>query len=290
MALVYAIKSGSFHDPTIWNTGAVPTASDDAFINNFTINVGQNITVGKLSNTVSGSATGYNGLLNISASCNINVNSLVQYGGLNFIQTSHNSGSVNITSATAITGSAPNQACIYAGANLTSGSVVVTAPAITINGVSAVGITNVSTGNVTFIGNVVGGTAGSVISVANGTLTVVGNVTGGSSGLSYGINANNSAVSVTVTGNILGGTNATAYGIISTSGNITITGTVNNSTANAINMSSAANNLTITGNVTATSVNAISLATNGTVSITGTITAGSVAALNSTSLTATHLL
>jgi len=296
MATVYATKSGSWSDTTVWNTGALPTSSDDVYCNNYNIEINQNITVLSLRNTAAGGG-GSGGWFSVSAARTINVGTLVMQSSTSYLIITQNPTSttttINVTNA--ITGAPTSgQAIIIVGGNLQGGNVNISAPSVTWTSTGAYGIANIYTGTLTFTGNVLGSTtslaSGGAISVQNGSLIVVGNVTGGSINLAYGINMTNSAVSATVTGNVTGGTTGNSYGINCTAGNVTVTGAVNNSTANGINMSSAANNLTITGNVTSTSVNAISLATNGTVSITGTIQAGSVAALNSTSLTATHLL
>jgi len=289
MATVYATKSGNWSDTTVWNTGALPTSSDDVYCNNFIVEINQNITVLSLRNTAAGGG-GAGGTFTISAARTINVGTLTLIGGgSNLISALNTTGTITLNVTNAITSNAGSSS--YMISNNSTGNLSITAPSITTSSSGAIGIINSSTGTLTFSGNVLGsGFAGSAISIQNGNCIVVGNVNGGTVATAYGINMISSAVSTTITGNITGGTNTTAYGINCTAGNIIVTGAINNSTSNAINMSSAANNLTITGNVTATSVNAISLATNGTVSITGTITAGSVAALNSTSLTATHLL
>ena len=39
MANVYATRNGNWSDPTMWNTLALPTASDDVFANNFVVQV-----------------------------------------------------------------------------------------------------------------------------------------------------------------------------------------------------------------------------------------------------------
>lgn len=55
MANVRAVKSGNWSDTTVWNTGALPTAADDVYANNFTVTIDQDITVLTLRTT---SATG----------------------------------------------------------------------------------------------------------------------------------------------------------------------------------------------------------------------------------------
>ena len=51
MANVYAVKTGNWSDPTVWNTGSLPTSADDVFSNNFTVTIDQNVNVLSIRNT-----------------------------------------------------------------------------------------------------------------------------------------------------------------------------------------------------------------------------------------------
>ena len=51
MAIRYAVASGNWSNPSIWNGGTLPTSSDDVFTNNFTVTIDQDITVLSLRNT-----------------------------------------------------------------------------------------------------------------------------------------------------------------------------------------------------------------------------------------------
>jgi hypothetical protein len=57
MANVYATKTGNWSDTTVWNTGALPTSSDDVYANNFTVSIDTSPTVLSIRNT---SASGIN--------------------------------------------------------------------------------------------------------------------------------------------------------------------------------------------------------------------------------------
>jgi len=57
MAIRFAITSGSWSDPAIWDGGTLPTTGDDVYSNNFSINIDIDITVNFLS---SRSTTGVN--------------------------------------------------------------------------------------------------------------------------------------------------------------------------------------------------------------------------------------
>ena len=49
MAVVYAVKSGDWSDITTWNTGSLPTSSDEVYANTYSIIVDQDIEVVKIS-------------------------------------------------------------------------------------------------------------------------------------------------------------------------------------------------------------------------------------------------
>ena len=48
MANVYAVKSGNWNDPTVWNTGALPTTADTAWPNGFNVTVDGAVSVGSV--------------------------------------------------------------------------------------------------------------------------------------------------------------------------------------------------------------------------------------------------
>ena len=53
MANVFAVKSGNWSDPTVWNNGILPTSVDDVYSNTFTVTVDGTFTVLSLRNTAS---------------------------------------------------------------------------------------------------------------------------------------------------------------------------------------------------------------------------------------------
>lgn len=52
MAIRYAVASGNFSNPAIWDNGAVPLLNDDIYVNGFIIVVDQNVTANIMSNGV----------------------------------------------------------------------------------------------------------------------------------------------------------------------------------------------------------------------------------------------
>ena len=53
MATRFAVASGNYSNPAIWDNGAVPLSDDNVYANGFTIVVDQNVTVNVLANSVS---------------------------------------------------------------------------------------------------------------------------------------------------------------------------------------------------------------------------------------------
>ena len=50
MAIVYAVKNGVWSDPTVWNTGSLPTSNDDVYPNGFIVDIDGTYTVGSIRN------------------------------------------------------------------------------------------------------------------------------------------------------------------------------------------------------------------------------------------------
>lgn len=60
MAIVYAVKSGAWSDPSVWNTGLLPGTTDEVYANGFGVYIDQDITVNSISTLAASgiSATG----------------------------------------------------------------------------------------------------------------------------------------------------------------------------------------------------------------------------------------
>jgi len=181
MANVRAIKSGNWSDPTVWNTGALPTTADDVYANTFTVTIDQNITVLTLRTT---SATG------ISAGGGFVISTSVTV-------TCTNSIGIQPGTTTAVTVSANSPAIVTINSNLTNSPTTDTTNVILKSGTCTLNINgstlfggfgsnrhclNVNTGGtINFVGNVRGfwGSSRGILMNTNSTgavLNIVGNI------------------------------------------------------------------------------------------------------------------
>lgn len=219
MAVVYAIKSGNWSDPTVWSTGALPGTSDDVRSNTFTVNIDGSYTVKTLSNcSEGGAATG--GTFNL-----LNDVTLTATDRIFNTLTSANPGPASVGALTYSQpgGSATINAVIQGGAFLdqASGSRV---------GVSASGSGTLTVNGAVYAGGAGGNGQGSRGIVASGSvnLNLVGHAIGGNAvGTSSVLNNAiqwSSAGTLNVTGNISGGNTWSAGVGLSSSGNVIVTG------------------------------------------------------------------
>ena len=185
MAIVRAVKTGNWSDTTVWNTGALPTSSDDVYSNTFTVTIDTSPTVLSINN---GSATG------------------VTAGGL-FVPTNGitltcpGNGLVGGTSSSRLFVSS-----LGIGNACTIVANVVCSDGPTYNGV----VSNDSTGTVNITGNLSQGATGAArYTVANnstGTINITGSVTGASSGNAANITVvNSSSGTINITGSCASG-------------------------------------------------------------------------------------
>lgn len=262
MANVYAVQSGNWSDTATWNTGALPTAADVAYANNFTVTIDISPTVLSIRTT---SATG------VSAGGRFEPNDGITLTG------SVIAGTTACFFSSLISG----ESCTING-NCTGGS-----------SAGAHGVRNNSSGAITINGSVTGGSSASSNAVgalnnSSGTITINGSVAGGpvSSSNAFGA-SNNSSGTTTITGSVTGGASASATGALNNSiGVLSIIGSVasgsntNNASYGCLNQGDGVVN--ITGDVTgsfaiggsnnngAGAVNA----SGGTINITGNVRSG----------------
>ena len=138
----------------------------------------------------------------------------------------------------------------------TAQSITCTGAGIIANtGTNGAVIVSASTGTVTIISNIIGGSVVSswgVYVTGNATVNVTGNVTGGSNSSCIGLYVTSNGV-VSVTGNVTGSTGITnAYGVFTQTGSptINITGNVTANAAGGIGSNSAATAFNVVGTIT----------------------------------------
>jgi hypothetical protein len=256
MPLRFAISSGNWSNSAIWSGSLIPTASDDAYANGFSVTIDQNINVLSISSGTSGSA--------------VNGGSFISTNGI-AITASRASFGVSagtISSALLVTGSHT----VYLSGSVRGGATN------TIRGIQIV-----NNGNLYITGSVTGGTVASLAyGIFNnaGRLEILGDIIGGSATTSHGVAISNGVT--IITGNLIGSTNAAPIVTTAGSGSLTITGstiittTIGQSTGVYINGGTGTVN--ILGNIQAYNVAGISMLSAAIVNMTGSLTAGYAAA------------
>jgi hypothetical protein len=248
MANVYAITNGNWSAGATWNTGVIPTSADDVFTNNFTVNMDVNATVISLRNTasapiVAGGSFNFNTAgVTVSAT---STSASLSAGATNLITVTATTGTVTLSLGSAVTSNVANLINYTGNCNLNLNG-------ISFNGGagSQVCINKTSTGTITIVGSLTGGSASAFgLQSNNGNTIVVGNIAG--SGATFGISQ--TAGNVTVTGNVTGGTGSGIHGISLTgaASQFTINGDVrggSGNTAHGINFGGTLG--TVNGNVT----------------------------------------
>lgn len=256
MAIVYAVKSGNWSDTTVWNTGALPTASDDVRSNNFTVAVDGNYTVLTVSNksetspvvTAGGTFTLNNGVtLTCTASTGFPLliaNAIIF--SLNSPQSSIINGNITVNAMEAVIHSGTGTLSI--NGNITVANVNVGGAAVNLTGTGILNVVgncttgsfnpyhsflrNSSTGTINLTGNATGYRNGSWGAHNQGTgyFNIIGNVYGGPDFLAawYGYGASNTAAGImSITGSVYGGAGSNNQGAINTStGTLIILGPV----------------------------------------------------------------
>lgn len=225
MAIVKAVKSGSWSDPTLWNTGILPADVDDVYSNGYTVEIDQDVTVNSISNKSASGITG-SGVFNVSSSGRV-INADIVGGG--------NSRAIQIYTSCVINGDA----------------------SLDTESSSRTGIYCGGGSNVLLVGNIYGTNNGAhsnsytvLIDHDTAVFSLVGNVYSGSGGAnSDGIRMAKAGCYCYVTGNVYaGGT----HGIRPYLGTLlSITGDVygGDSSGNGVRADGACANITIVGSV-----------------------------------------
>lgn len=256
---VYAVASGNSNSGATWNTGTVPTSTQDVYANGYTVTVNES-TSWKTVRTTAGTVASAGGTFNIS-----NGVTLTLTGSGNNVIT-------GTTTCITYAGTSPNQATLV-------GNVVGSATNTAAHGV------NVSqTGTFNLIGNTTGGSAGGSIGViwSNGNTVVTGNAYGGIGLGSEGLRCQGTGsllLNGDTIGSPLGGSTTTGVRF-TTNGTATINGNATGggvSSTHGVNWGSALL-LTVNGNATGGGADLSTGVANlvgGTVVINGNVTGGS---------------
>ena len=261
MANVKAIATGNWSNTAIWDTGALPTASDDVYANGFTVTINQAITVLSIRTT---SNTGINAGGGFSMTTAYNCSADVIAGTTTCLTYTANGATWtgNITGPTTF-----NQ---YGANNTGTGTINIIGNVIAGTGNGAFGANNNSTGNINITGNVTGGNFNSAygaVNISTGIINITGNVTGGNTTINFSYGVQNLANgTINITGTVTGGTTSGGTGAINSSvGTLTITGTATGGTASS---ATGANNastgtLTVTTATASSTVNVLAVGVNG---------------------------
>jgi hypothetical protein len=274
MANRYAIATGNWSNPAIWDGGvALPAPGDTVRPNGFTVTIDQDLTGTTYvlaSNASAPAATGGHFVVSTipGGGRTINVTGGALVGGTPgyLLLVSAPTGTLTINGAIA----GPSGVSMSAGVVNKTGAcdLVVVGNVGSTNSSQGHAIRVIGGGTVTVTGDVTGGNAGggscsgiNAVSLPT-TITVTGNVTGGGGTTSPGINltVGTTGSTVTVNGNVTGGSAASSHGITqAATSDITVNGNVNGGTVSstAYGMSlGGAGTVIINGNVNGGTVNA----------------------------------
>jgi len=247
---VYAVVSGNSNSGATWNTGTVPTASQDVYANGFTVTVNESTswkTVSNKAGTVAsagGNFTLSNGVtLTLTGSGNniiAGTSTCINYSGIspnqatligNVVASASNTAAhgVNVsqTGTLNLVGDATGGSAGGAiGVVWSNGTVVMTGDSTGV-GSGSEGLRCQGTGTLVLNGNVVASSTTATAGIrftGNGTATINGNITAGAVSTAYGVNWPVTGT-LTVNGNVVGGSAATTVGVISSSsGTVVING------------------------------------------------------------------
>ena len=294
MANVYATRDGNWSDTTMWNTLALPTASDDVFANNFVVQV--DVTTSVLSVRTTASApivTGTIGTFILNNGSNLTctgAQGIFMGSATSVIQFTGGTGTSAILRGLFPSATVPSVGGYITILHSGAGSLTVTSlPGGTIIYVASNVVTSrsfissTSTGTVIINSNISvsggGSSANTCILMSGGILninatTITNAGTAGSSILTAGTSA------VTITGSI----SSSSTGLSITGGSsITVIGDVTN-TGTGLLITATTANVEITGAVTVSNTGVAVSSTTGVIKLGGPITAStSVNAVTSTS-------
>jgi len=282
----WAVQNGNWSSASTWSGSLIPTASDDVFANNFTVNIDTSFQVLSLSNEASASAIVAGGTFNfnsgsISGSCTSNTPVVIR--AANLITVTATSGSVSLTLNGPINTPTTSVTNLVRIAHTGNCDFTITATLIQANllGGGNPTINKTSTGTIYINSNLLGLSNSSPFFSSAGNTIIVGDIiAGASSGNFAGISQTGG--NLTITGSIRGGSgNSSARGVNFTGTNLYITGSVTSGITGAEGIVTTGN-IIVNGNILGFGNNGI--LTSGPVNIiNGNVIAGSSAGIASTS-------
>jgi hypothetical protein len=285
MPIRFAIQNGNWSSASTWSGSLIPTASDDVYSNNFTVNINTSFQVLSLNNT-SGTGITAGGSFNFnSGSISGSVNT-ISVGGSTLIAVTATTGSVYFNALTSLSISPVGAATTisYTG----NCDLYITTPLMSLNntgyGYTMVLLNKTSSGTITISGSILTGTnAGSglnVLSSTNGNTIINGNIVP-----NQGSGITQTAGNLTVNGTVTGGSSAGGTGLVFTGTSITVNGNVvGGSVTNALAVSTTAPVNIINGTVTGGTAAAISSTTANQINVSGSV----VASANANAITSTN--
>lgn len=223
MAVRYAIASGNWSNPAIWNGGTLPGAGDDVYANGYNVTIDQDITVNKISIKSAPGITG--GGSNFYVVSNRIINANLEGSDVSYTTLYFNAPNIIVTiNGNIIGGSASSWGVYMALSNCT----------LSVNGTvsggsgnDSYGIYVVSNSTVYVNGNVYRGTAGSSIGLYLAGYSsgyIVGDVYGSNVGDRWGGLTVMASANATVIGNLYG--NGGCALCCDTTGIVTVTGSL----------------------------------------------------------------
>jgi hypothetical protein len=209
MAIVFATKDGDWSDPTVWNTGALPTEEDDVYANNFLVTIDVSPTILSLRNGGGGTTTGGRFILSdgttLTTTTSVGLSS--QAANTTLVTFSSPSpGTANYVGTISTgSGGGGGQAGIL---NSSTGTLNITGevrPARNSNSV-AYGVINSGSGIINIVGNIIGSTPAPAVGNSSvGTVNIIGDViTGDGDGI-----LNSSLGRINISGNLYGSNSST---------------------------------------------------------------------------------
>ena len=208
MAVINALKSGNWSDPSVWPNNTLPAQGDEVHANGFTITINTNVTVAELTTAAKngGSAGGGFTLSN----------------GVNVIANVTAGTTTCITAATSCLTASIAGNIVGGSVSGTYGLYVAGTTQVKINGnitggaSSAYGAYITSSANANINGIVAGGSASSAFGlyvISTSATNIVGEIIGGSGTNAYGAYVNSSAI-INLKGNVTGGVVSNAHGLV----------------------------------------------------------------------------